>query len=285
MKIGIGLPNQIRDVDPAIIPGWAMRAETAGFSSLTTIGRIAYPGVLDTVALAAAAAVTTRIGLTSTVMITTVWPPVLLAKELAGIAGVSGGRLTLGVGIGGNRHDDFVVDSLPPRELGRRVESDLAVYQHVWRGGAIGGGDNPAVPGQTQAIPLLFGGMANATFTRMARWGEGYIGAAVPAPSVAPMFDAARTAWRDAGRNGTPRLVAIGYFAFADEERGRNNVYDYYRVLGDERANQIAHSVHIGAAGVKSAAESFAAIGADELILNPAVDDLDEIGKLADALL
>src|ERR1700752_4194092 len=116
MKIGIGLPNQIRDVDPGVIPGWARRAETAGFSSLATIGRIAYPGVMDTVALAAAAAVTTRIGLTSTVVITTVWPPVLLAKELAGIGGVSGGRLTLGVGIGGNGQDDFVGGARPPRE-------------------------------------------------------------------------------------------------------------------------------------------------------------------------
>ena len=56
MKIGIGLPTQIRDMDAAVIPQWASRAEDAGFSTLATVGRIAYPGVMDTVALAGAAA-------------------------------------------------------------------------------------------------------------------------------------------------------------------------------------------------------------------------------------
>src|ERR671914_615393 len=51
MKIGIGLPNQVRNVDPAVIPAWAAQAEQAGFSTLGTVGRIAYPGVMDTVAI------------------------------------------------------------------------------------------------------------------------------------------------------------------------------------------------------------------------------------------
>jgi alkanesulfonate monooxygenase SsuD/methylene tetrahydromethanopterin reductase-like flavin-dependent oxidoreductase (luciferase family) len=134
MKIGIGLPNQIRDVKPGLIPRWASRAEHAGFSTLATIGRTAYPGVMDTVALAGAATVTGTIGLTSTVMLATVWPPVLFAKELASIDAMSGGRLTLGLGIGGNRTDDFVVEGLPPWGLGKRIDSDLQVYQSVWRG-------------------------------------------------------------------------------------------------------------------------------------------------------
>jgi alkanesulfonate monooxygenase SsuD/methylene tetrahydromethanopterin reductase-like flavin-dependent oxidoreductase (luciferase family) len=74
MKIGIGLPTQIRDMDAAVIPQWASRAEDAGFSTLATLGRIAYPGVMDTVALAGAAAATQRIGLSSNVMLSTVWP-------------------------------------------------------------------------------------------------------------------------------------------------------------------------------------------------------------------
>ena len=109
MKIGIGLPNQVRDVRPRVIPEWAAAAEEAGFSTLGTVGRVAYPGVMDTVALAAAAGVTSRIGLLSSVLIAPVWPATLLAKEAAGIDGISGGRLTLGVGVGG-RPDDFVAD-------------------------------------------------------------------------------------------------------------------------------------------------------------------------------
>jgi hypothetical protein len=63
MRIGIGLPNQVRDVHAPVIPAWARRAEEAGFATLGTTGRVAYPGVLDTVALAAAAGATTTIGL------------------------------------------------------------------------------------------------------------------------------------------------------------------------------------------------------------------------------
>jgi alkanesulfonate monooxygenase SsuD/methylene tetrahydromethanopterin reductase-like flavin-dependent oxidoreductase (luciferase family) len=130
MKIGIGPPNQVRDVHPAVIPGWAARAEEAGFAALGSLGRIAYPGVMDTVALAAAAGATTTIALISNILVAPVWPPVLLAKEAAGIDGISGGRLTLGLGTGG-RPDDFVVElpagSLSPRDVRRYVAAVHAI--------------------------------------------------------------------------------------------------------------------------------------------------------------
>lgn len=93
MKIGVGLPNQVRNVRPVVIPEWASRAEKAEFSTLGSVGRVAYPGVMDTVALAASAGATSTIGLISNILIAPAWPPVLLAKEAAGIDAVSGGRL------------------------------------------------------------------------------------------------------------------------------------------------------------------------------------------------
>jgi alkanesulfonate monooxygenase SsuD/methylene tetrahydromethanopterin reductase-like flavin-dependent oxidoreductase (luciferase family) len=285
MKIGIGLPTQIRDLDPTLIPHWASHAEDAGFSTLATVGRIAYPGVMDTVALAGAAAVTSRIGLSSNVMLTTVWPPVLLAKELAGIDGMSGGRLTLGVGIGGNRPDDFVVDGLPAAGLGKRVDRDLNEYLQVWDGVPVGGGVNPAVPKGTRRIPLLFGGMVPASYRRMAKWGDGYVAGALPAAEVGPMFESARRAWDDAGREGTPRLVAIGYFAFGDADAARRNVWDYYHAVGTDFADTIAGGVSVGHKSVTATVEGFAALGADELILHPACPDLNEVARLADAVL
>ena len=285
MKIGIGIPTQVRDMDAAVIPRWAARAEEAGFSTLATIGRIAYPGVMDTVALAGAAAATQRIGLSSNVMLSTVWPAPLLAKELAGIDGMSGGRLTVGLGIGGDRPDDFVADGLVPRGLGKRMDSDLETFHRIWGGEPVGGGVNPAVPATTRRIPLLFGGMAPPSFKRMAKWGDGYVGGGLPAATIEPMFESARDAWRDAGREGSPKLVAIAYFVFGDVDKGRANVRDYYAAVGDEFADTIAQSVHVGADGVRKVIESFDAIGADELILHPTVDDVDEVGKLADAAL
>jgi alkanesulfonate monooxygenase SsuD/methylene tetrahydromethanopterin reductase-like flavin-dependent oxidoreductase (luciferase family) len=285
MQIGVGLPNQVRNVDPMIIPAWASRAEAAGFSSLATVGRIAYPGVMDTVALSAAAAVTETIGLTSTVMLSTVWPSVLLAKELAGIAGISGGRLTLGLGIGGDRADDFVVESLPPRGLGRRMDQDIESYESIWRGAPVGGGHSPAVPSGAQPIPLLFGGASQAAMMRMARCGEGYIGGSLPAPMVQPMFESARQAWSTAGREGSPRIVAISYFALSDREEARGNVHDYYRVTGDEIAGLITSAIRTDVEALRAAAHTYADMGVDELIFHPALGDIDEVDRLADVVL
>src|ERR1700744_1389676 len=285
MRIGIGLPTQTRDVSAAIIPEWASRAEKAGFASLATIGRTAYPGAMDTAALAGAAAVTSTIELTSTVMLATVWPPVLFAKELASIDAMSGGRLTLGLGIGGDRPDDFVVEGLPARGLGKRIDSDLETYHRVWRGEPVGGGVNAAVPAGTRAIPLMFGGMAPASFERMAKWGEGYIGGSLPAADIQPCFESARQAWKDGGREGSPRLVAIAYFVFGEIDAGGGNIRGHYAAIGDDLAGAISGNVHAGPDGVMAAVESFAAIGADDLIFNPAFPDLKEIDKLAEVVL
>lgn len=284
MKIGIGLPNQIRDVRPAGIPAWAVKAEAAGFSTLGTIGRVAYPGVMDTVALAAAAGATSRIGLLSSVLVAPVWPAALLAKEAASIDGVSGGRLTLGVGVG-LRPDDFVADGHGAPGRGRRWDRDLAVYQDIWRGKPVSGSSVPAVPAGTREVPLLFGAMTPAALERMARWGQGYIAPSGPPEMVAGRFDAARDAWRKAGREGSPRLVAIAYFALSDADAGRENVRDYYSVNGDALASMIARSVLDSAQAVKDTVRDFSALGADEIILNPATDDLGDVDRLADAVL
>jgi alkanesulfonate monooxygenase SsuD/methylene tetrahydromethanopterin reductase-like flavin-dependent oxidoreductase (luciferase family) len=284
MKIGIGLPNQVRDVRPTVIPEWAAAAEEAGFSTLGTVGRVAYPGVMDTVALAAAAGVTSRIGLMSNVLIAPVWPATLLAKEAADIDGISGGRLTLGVGVG-IRPDDFVADGYGTKDRGKRFDTDLEVYHQVWQGKPVGGGDNPAVTPGARDIPLLFGAVAPAAFERMARWGQGYIGGSFPPEMVAGAFDSARDAWRKAGREGSPRLVAIAYFALGDAETGRAKIYDYYSVSGDEIASIVANGVRADAQAAKEAVKAYQDLGVDELIFNPSIDDLSEVSRLADIVL
>jgi alkanesulfonate monooxygenase SsuD/methylene tetrahydromethanopterin reductase-like flavin-dependent oxidoreductase (luciferase family) len=284
MKIGIGLPNQAWEVRPTIIPRWAEQAEQAGFAALGTVGRVAYPGVMDTVALAAAAATTTTIGLLSSIMIAPVWPPVLLAKETAGIDAISGGRLTLGLSIG-NRPDDFVVDGLDMVDHGPRFDRDLAIYRDVWNGEPVGGGPNPAVTAEARQIPLIIGGSVPASFERAARWGAGYISGSVPASMVAPAFEGVRAAWAEADRKDSPRLVAIAYFAVAEPELGRDNIYRFYSITGNARASLVTKAVAGGPQQIKDAINAFADIGADELMLNPAVPDPNEISRLADIVL
>ncbi len=284
MRIGTGLPNQVRNVRPAVIPAWAREAEKAGFTSLGTVGRYAYPGVSDTVALAAAAGATSAAELISGVLLGPVWPGPLLAKELAGIDGVSGGRLTVGLGVG-VREDDFVAAGYGPRGRGNRFDRDLEAFREVWQGAPAGGGANPAVPSGTRQVPMLFGGFATAAMDRMARWGEGYIGGSVPAAMVAPSFDAAREAWQRAGRSGSPRLVALAYYALGDGEQGRRNVRDYYSAGGGEIADLVAANVCDSPAKVRDTLKSFEDIGADDLIFNTGTDDVDEVKRLADIVL
>jgi alkanesulfonate monooxygenase SsuD/methylene tetrahydromethanopterin reductase-like flavin-dependent oxidoreductase (luciferase family) len=283
MKIGIGLPNLVRDVRPSVIPRWAATAEEAGFSTVGTMGRIAYPSVMDTVALAAAAGATQRIGLVSAIMLSTAWPATLLAKEVAGIDGISGGRLTLGIGLG-TRSDDFVVPGIGKDGRGRRTDSDLETYREVWSGAPVGNGDNPAVPAGTRQVPLMFGAQTPPAFARMARWGKGYIAGAVP-PSVAAMgFDYARFAWRNAGRDGEPYLMAVAYFALCHPDAGRLNLGDYYGGRSTSR-EAVIDGMNDSPERLRAVIEEYEAIGTDELILSPATDVLDDVHKLADAVL
>ena len=279
VQIGIGLPNQVRDVTPATIPRWSARAEEAGFSTLATTGRYAYPSLSDTVALAAAAGATTTIGLLSAVLLAPTWPGALLAKEIAGIDGVSGGRLTLGVGVG-SREDEFTVPGHGLRGRGARLESDLATYRDVWAGKPVGDGPNPAVPSGTRQVPMLFGGYSPRALDRMVRWGEGYISGALPPASTAPSFEAARSAWREAGRQGTPMLVALAYYALGDADAGRANIQDFYRLApADIAANAVLHTTR---ETIEHSVARYADIGVDEMIFLPATDDLDDVARLAD---
>jgi hypothetical protein len=80
-------------------------------------------------------------------------------------------------------------------------------------------------------------------------------------------------------------LVAIAYFTFAGADEGRARAYHYYRTFGDEVATMIAAGVRTDARAVKDGVRAFADLGADELILHPESDDLDEVSRLAETVL
>lgn len=283
MKIGIGLPNQVREIDAAILPGWAAQAEKAGFDSLATVGRIAYPGVMDTIALAAAAATTTTISLITSIAVGPAYPSVLLAKEIANIDALSGGRLTFGIGLGA-WPDDYVAEGRPRKNLARRLEDDIWVYREVWARAAVGRGPYAAVAESTRDVPLLLGGMVEATYRRVARLAEGYIAGAVPASMVSPSFDGVRARWKEAGRAGSPRLVALAYYAFDDIDQARANVWHYYSGAGEQFAGLVTGHISHGADGVGTTMTAFEEIGADELIFLPTVSDRAEIDRLAEVV-
>src|SRR5947207_1697192 len=134
MDIGIGLPNAVRGVDRRGIVEWAQRAERAGFSSLGTIDRIAYGNYESLIALAAAAAVTERIRLATDILIAPLRSnTALLAKQASTIDALSGGRLVLGLAVGG-RPDDYEVSGLEFGARGRTFERQLEELERGWAG-------------------------------------------------------------------------------------------------------------------------------------------------------
>jgi alkanesulfonate monooxygenase SsuD/methylene tetrahydromethanopterin reductase-like flavin-dependent oxidoreductase (luciferase family) len=107
MRGGLGLPAAVPGVDMRVIGGWAAGGERAGFDSVGVFDRLVYDNLEPLTALAAAAARTEHVELLTTVL-TVGWRnnPVLLAKQIASVDLLSGGRLTVGLGLGG-WPDDF----------------------------------------------------------------------------------------------------------------------------------------------------------------------------------
>ena len=157
MDVGIGLPATIPGVEGAQLIEWARRAEARGFSSLGTIDRIVYGNYDPLIALAAAAAVTDRIRLATTILIAPYRRNgALVAKQAASVDRLSGGRLVFGVAVGG-REDDYEASGADfHRTRPGGSTAMLDEWARVWSGESFGtaGGDRPvAGPGPAHADP------------------------------------------------------------------------------------------------------------------------------------
>src|SRR5215203_5131057 len=119
MDIGLGLPATIPGTKGSLVLDWAERADSSPFSSLGIIDRLVYSNYETMITLAAAAAVTSRVRLMSTVLIAPLRQAGVLAKQAATIDALSGGRLTLGLGVGA-REDDFQFAPASFHDRGRR---------------------------------------------------------------------------------------------------------------------------------------------------------------------
>src|SRR5436309_15334547 len=135
MQIGIGLPATIPGVKGQLVLDWARKADAGPFSSLGILDRLVFPNYEPLTTLAAAAAVTQRVRLMTTVLITTLRNAGILAKQAATIDALSNGRLTLGLGVGA-REDDFRGAPAPFRTRGKHFEEQLALRQRIWSGEA-----------------------------------------------------------------------------------------------------------------------------------------------------
>jgi len=286
MDVGIGLPSTVPGVAREQFLEWARRAEARGFSSLGTIDRIVYPNLESLIALAAAAAVTERIRLATTILIAPYRANgALLAKQAASVDVLSNGRLVFGVAVGG-REDDYAASGVDFHHRGRIMDEMLEEWSRIWAGESFGyaGGIGPEPP--NGGPQLVIGGGVDAVYERVAKHADGWILGGGTPDQLADGKAKAEAAWKAAGRDGAPRIMSLAYFALGDDGAHDADRYlkHYYAWLGDELAGMIAGSAATDAATVQGYVQAFTDAGCDELILFPCSSDPRQVDLLADAV-
>ncbi len=285
MEVGIGLPNAVPGTTGKQLTDWARAAEGAGFSTLGTIDRVVYGNFEPMTALAAAASVTERIRLATTVLLAPIRAnPAMIAKQALSVDALAGGgRFVLGVAVGG-REDDYEVSGFPIGKRGAWFDEHLGDVREIWDGaGDLGAkvGPRPLNGGPT----LIVGGSVDAAFERAARHGDGWIMGGGAPEQFAEGLEKLKAAWSKAGREGEPQAKSLAYFSLGDdaEQNAESYLGDYYGWLGEETAGMIAASAAKDADTVKGYMSAFEDAGCGELILFPCASDPKQVELLAEA--
>jgi alkanesulfonate monooxygenase SsuD/methylene tetrahydromethanopterin reductase-like flavin-dependent oxidoreductase (luciferase family) len=107
----------------------------------------------------------------------------------------------------------------------------------------------------------------------------------MPPDAVRDMAEKVRSAWRAAGREGRPRIVALVYFSLGDNEgASRRYLLDYYAPMGNDTAEMIAGSALRSADSISDAIDAYAQAGVDEFILDATVADPAQVDLLAEVV-
>lgn len=281
--MALALPAGMPGIPGSLVIEWARKIEAGPFSSIAVIDRLAYPNWEPLVALSAAAAVTQNVRLMTSLVIAPLRDTVLLAKQAASLDVLSGGRLSLGLGVG-RRDDDFTAASKEMPRRGRWFEQQLDIMRRVWSGlGPLEGvgpvGPEPVQPGGPE---ILIGGSAPAAVRRAGRLGDGYLGSGDP-ETAAQQFKLVTQGWQKAGKTGEPRLLATSGIALGPDaaRRGAEQVRHYNAFYGPEAAERAARGLLTSEESVRGVLKRFQDIGLDEIVFVPRVPDTDLVDRLA----
>jgi alkanesulfonate monooxygenase SsuD/methylene tetrahydromethanopterin reductase-like flavin-dependent oxidoreductase (luciferase family) len=292
MKIGMNLPVMVPGLDRDRILEWSRRIDAGPFSSLAIGERITFPNPEIMVTVSAAAAVTQRVKLALTVIVLPMHSAALMAKQIATLDVVSGGRVVLGVGVGAREEDYRAAEaSFDAKRLGR-MERQVALMRRAWAGeNVVAGARRPIEPFPVQkgGPEILAGSLFPQSIRRAARWADGICGFSFgpSAEEIDNAFGIAREAWKKAGRQQPPRLVTSFWFALGPQARAQMDEYllRYLNFMGDDVARQLAPTVKATSAqALKDSVRMLADLGTDELILVPTTADVDELQRVEDVI-
>ena len=290
MRIGVALPSMVAGLDRDTLLAWMRGVDAGPFSVLGVGERIAYPNQEVMTTLAAAAAVTDRVGIMATVCVLPMHSAVHVAKQAATIDVVSGGRFTLGVGVGGRDEDYRALGASFERRL-PRLDEQVAVLRRVWAGepphdgvGVVG--PAPVQPGGPR---VLASSMGPKSMARSVQWSDGLAGFDMSADptAIGAAVAAYAGAWKAAGRPGRPFLQSSAWFGLGPDagEQVPAYAFRYLQIFGDELATMLAGMQRLTSpAALRDNLRAIADLGVDEFILAATVADPDELARVADVV-
>jgi alkanesulfonate monooxygenase SsuD/methylene tetrahydromethanopterin reductase-like flavin-dependent oxidoreductase (luciferase family) len=279
-------------LDAATLKGWAQAIDGGPFSSLCWGERIAFDNPECLTLLGALSAWTDRVRLVTTVVVPQLHDPVMLAKQLATGDMLSGGRLTVGLGVGGRQEDYHAVGA----DVGTQTRAGLAhsvgVMKRIWAGEKVTESIVPVGPPPVQAggPQLLIGTMGPKTVRSAADWADGLAGTTLDldAAKQNELFDVARESWAQAGKP-RPHLATSFWFAIGDDPQEaraqmRRHLLRYMNWIPADVVDAIAPTT--GWAGsdeeLLAVLRNFQDIGTDELHLIPTSANIDQLRRVAD---
>ena len=280
-------------LDALVLERWARTIDDGPFSSLCWGERIAFDNPEAITLLGALAAWTDRVRLVTTVVVPQLHDPVMLAKALATGDMLSGGRLTVGLGVGGRREDYEAVCADPTTQTMRGMAERVAVMKRIWSGEKVTESVVPVgpAPAQTGGPQLLVGTMGPKTVQSAAAWADGLAGTTLDLDTTKQneLYDVARTAWAQAGKP-KPLLATSFWFALGDGDEARAQVHRHLRRymnwIPAEYVDAMAPTT--GWAGnedeLSSVLKRFDDIGTDEVHLIPTSSDVEQVRRVADVV-
>ena len=285
MTVGVALPQMATGLDRERLVAWCRGIDEGPFSSVSAGERITFHNLDGFTLCSAAAAITSRVRILVNVVVLPWHAPALVAKELASIDVVSGGRVEIAVGVGGRQQDYAALGS---SFAGRHGRLDAAVHElrRLWSGGPAADGDvvGPS-PVQSGGLPILASAMGPKSLARAAQWADGVSGFTLlgDANEAARLFRSTEAAWRDAGRVDAPRHVTGSFVALGDDAKSTLQGFAeaYLRVFSPDLAASLAAAMPLhDPSRLVDLLDAVEAEGADEFIVVPATSDprmLDEL--------
>ncbi len=187
LQVGISTPWDLPSLSPTEQRRRLAAVADAGIDHVFTADHVSFhdgTGIDGLVRLAALSGLEPRLDLYLGVYLLALRHPMVAARQIATLAELAPGRLTVGIGVGGEDRHEFEVCGVDPGTRGRRTNAALALIRDLLDGETVAGDgefydfdEGRILPTPKPAVPLIVGGRSKAALERAGRYGDGWLAA------------------------------------------------------------------------------------------------------------